>query len=130
MGAIAPERGTMFKNQLCAQCVSDGVWLLLSPLRYGDIVIPEGFYTDFASVPRVPFVFEAWGDRAHREATLHDYLYRIDSIPVVSRAEADRIFLEAMLSTGKPTRIAYPMYWGVRLAGWTAYHKKNVKDIL
>ena len=57
----------MFANRLNAQCVDDGVWLLLSPLRYKDIECPAGFYTDFASVPRVPFVFEACGVSAEFE---------------------------------------------------------------
>ncbi len=129
---------------------TDGIWIVNQPLKYRSellnclIVVPpwfetkepdpEGdpsfFETDFASVPRVPFVYMAWGDRAHREAVLHDYLYRIDSIPVVTYAQANRVFLEAMRSTGKGWFVSYGMYWGVVLGGWTAYHKKKVKDKL
>jgi hypothetical protein len=136
-----------FQTALCTELKegSDGIWIVTKPLKYWSellnclIVVPhwfetEGtndfFETDYASVPRVPIVYEAWGNKAHREATLHDYLYRIDSNPLVTRKEADNVFLEAMLSTGKPKRIAYPMYWGVRLGGWTAYHKLKVKDKL
>ena len=127
---------------------SDRIWVVCSPLKYWSgllnrlIVVPpwfeaEGsqaqdlfFETDFASVPRVPLVYDAWGDRAHREAVLHDYLYRKDSVPVVSYSMANSLFLEAMKSTGKPWYIRYPMYYGVVAGGWTAYHKKNVKDRL
>ena len=129
---------------------TDNVWIVDEPLKYYSellgqlIVIPPWFEskepdpadessffeTDFASVPRIPFAYEAWGDRAHREAVLHDYLYRIDSKPIVTYSQANNVFLEAMKATGKPWRIYYPMYWGVVLGGWTAYHKKRVKDKL
>jgi len=123
---------------------TDCVWVITAPLKYWSerlyklIVVPHWFETeatsdqlfetDFASVPRVPVVYDAWGDRAHREAVLHDYLYRIDSIPVVSRYDADMVFLEAMKSTGKPWYIRWPMFMGVRCGGIMSYHKKSVKD--
>lgn len=130
---------------------NDCVWIVTSPLKYWCglldclIVVPpwfetkepdpsdkeESFFeTDFASVPRVPFIYEAWGDRAHREAVLHDYLYRIDSIPVVSYSQANDIFLEAMKSTGKPWYISRFMYLGVVFGGFTSYHKRRVRDKL
>lgn len=85
-------------------------WELLEPVSYylreegGEtVVVPRGFRTDFASVPR-PFWFwvAPWG-RHGRAAVLHDFLYQLGSItaPDGSRrrpgkAEADRIFREAM----------------------------------
>lgn len=90
------------------------------------IIIPKGFQTDFASVPRVPIVFMLYGDRAHHEAVLHDYLYRTNSIPIVTRSEADNYFKEAMISRRKPYYIYQPMYLGVRLGGFSAYHKLPV----
>ena len=125
---------------------SDKIWVVVSPLKYFSellntlIIVPPWFETeptetekylfetDFASVPRVPVIYDAWGDRAHREATLHDYLYRIDSIPVVTESLANSVFLEAMKSTGKPWWIAYGMYYGVCLGGFSAYHKLKVWD--
>jgi len=44
------------------------------------IEIPTDFESDGASVPRVPIIYDAWGDRAHREAFGHDYGYRTDSV--------------------------------------------------
>jgi hypothetical protein len=41
--------------------------------------IPVGFESDGASVPRLPLIYDAWGDKAHREAFGHDYDYRKDS---------------------------------------------------
>jgi hypothetical protein len=129
---------------------NDAVWVIHSPLKYyseilGRLIVvptwfetepevPSGeplwFETDFASVPRVPIVYELWGNRAHREGVLHDYLFREDSIPVVSWSMANKIFLEAMKSTGKPKRLYYPMYWGVVIGSYPSYHKKRVKDKL
>ena len=124
-----------FLTELDVRCVNDGVWILDAPLRYesdvvGFIEVPTGFQTDFASVPRIPIAYMMFGDRAHRESVLHDYLYRIDSIPVVERSQADDVFFEAMKECGKGFFVRYAMYWGVRFGGWTAYHKKMVIDKL
>ena len=115
---------------------TDNVKIVLSPLKYWSVLlqmlveVPVGFETDLASVPRVPIAYQLWGNRAHREAVLHDYLYRADSNPDVSCSLANEIFFEAMKSTGKPRRIYYPMWLGVVIGGWTAYHKKKVGDKL
>jgi hypothetical protein len=130
----------------------DNIWIVTAPLKYWSdllnclIVIPTWyeiesepesakdrearFYTDFASVPRVPIFYEMWGNRAHREAVLHDYLYRIDSKPVVARSQADSVFLEAMKSTGKSWYLRWPMYLGVVIGGAGGYHKRVVGEIL
>lgn len=109
------------------------IYKLDSPLIYvsvknGTITIPKEFETDLASVPRVPIAYMAWGDKAHREAVLHDFLYRIDANPDVTRAEADYLFKEAMISRGQPLRIYYPMWLGVRIGGGSSYHKMLVCD--
>lgn len=130
-----------FLTELDVRCIDDGRWVLDAPLVYrsdvlivdenlGMITVPTGFQTDFASVPRVPVFFTLFGDRAHREAVLHDYLYRIDAVPRAERSQADNVFLEAMAERGKGFMVRYSMYWGVRLGGWTAYHKKKVGDSL
>jgi len=117
----------------CKLINNDTVWCLNSPLVYisdivGKVEVPTGFETDFASVPRVPIAYSLFGDRAHREAVIHDYLYRTDSVPQVSRSKADNVFFEAMKVRGKSFFVRYSMYWGVVLGGWTAYHKKSVMD--
>lgn len=114
---------------------SDTVYVLNEPLIYhsaliGKIEVPAGFNTDFASVPRIPLIYSAFGNKAHREAVVHDYLYRKDSEPIVSFMKANRVFLEAMKARGKPFYIRHPMYAGVCIGGWTSYHKKLVEDIL
>lgn len=114
----------------CGDCK----WELESRLIYqsdllGDIVvIPTGFQTDLASVPRIPIAYEAFGGRAHREAVLHDFLYRIDSQPVVSFMTANRVFLEAMKARGKSFFVRRGMFLGVCIGGYFSYHRKKVFD--
>lgn len=83
-----------------------------------DLIIPDGFVTDFASVPRVPIIYEAFGDKAHHESVPHDFLYQTHK---TTKAIADSLFLEAMKARGKPIWIRYPMYLGVVLGGQSAY---------
>jgi len=104
--------------------LSDSLWQVISVLVYrsriykGIITVPEGFVTDFASVPRVPLVYFAFGNRAHHESVIHDYIYQTH---LTSKAKADRIFLEAMKARGKPLWIRWGMYLGVILGGRKAY---------
>jgi len=114
---------------------SDEIWALDAPLVfmsdiYGMVIAPRGFQSDLASVPRVPFVYSLWGAKAHREAIIHDYLYRIDSKPRVSFWIANKIFLEAMVAREKPLYVRQPMYWGVCIGGYWSYHKRAVDAVL
>ncbi len=111
----------------------DTIWEILSPLIYesdiiGKIKVPKGFLTDFASVPRIPIAYRLYGDRAHRESVLHDYLYCIDSVPQATYSQANNVFFEAMTVRGKPWGVRHAMYWGVVLGGWPHYHKRKVGD--
>jgi hypothetical protein len=114
----------------------DKIWVLHERLSYWSeelncqIDVEAGFQTDLASVPRVPVLYLKWGNRAHREAVIHDYLYRINSIPVVTFDQANRVFREAMIARGKPKDIYEGMYKGVCLGGKGSYHKKYVEDKL
>ena len=103
-----------------------GTWRLLSPLIYrSDVaddtfVVPKGFVTDFASVPRIPLAFDWLGDRGNLAATLHDRLY---SKPhMVRRAMADRILLEALIVQGVPRLAALAIWLGVRIGGASHYN--------
>jgi len=141
-GVIQDDRGlTMaeFLTELDARLKhgSDTVWVLRpsSPLIYesdilGRIEVPEGFETDLASVPRVPIIYAMWGSRAHREAVLHDYLFRIDSRPLATFSQANGVFLEAMEIRGKSWYVRYPMWWGVWIGSYGCFHQRLVGDSL
>ena len=119
-----------FLTELNCRDLDDNRWELLSDLVYETdvamlyflptfkITVPKGFVTDFASVPRVPIVYSLFGDRAHREAVVHDYLYQTHLVP---KAMADKVFLEAMKARGKSPFVRYGMYWGVVLGGAGSY---------
>lgn len=108
------------------------IWVLQKPLVYHseylgvDIEVPKMFETDLASVPRLPLIYLLWGGKAHSEAVLHDYLFRKDCVPNVSFLVANKIFLEAMKSRGKPLRVRYPMYSGVVIGSYQSYHRRFV----
>ena len=113
----------------------DKVWMLESPLIYysplvGRIQVPAGFYTDFASVPRLPIAFALFGDKAHREGVIHDYLFRKDAIPETCFSKANRVFLEAMESRGKSIFVRWPMYLAVCVFSYPCFHKRSVGDKL
>lgn len=103
-----------------------GHWKLLSDLRWdGDdfaYVVPAGFETDLASVPRLLRCVLNRNGASRRPAVLHDALYHAQT---VSRARADEIFRQALKAEGviAPGRF---MYWaGVRLGGWLAWNNKS-----
>lgn len=109
------------------------LYQLLAPLilNYRGILItvPIGFKTDLASVPRVPFIYNKWGNRAHREAVIHDYLYKRDAIPDLPRTMCDIIFREAMISRGNSPDVYEPMYEAVTAVGWIFYKKCTMDEV-
>lgn len=84
------------------------------------IIVPAGFVTDFASVPRLLWrVLPPWGPYAHA-AIVHDYLYMTGE---VSRELADAIFLEIMEQLDVNWVLRTVMYRGVRLGGWAVWNR-------
>jgi len=125
---------SQFLTALDVRLVTDEIWMLAEPLKYYSeeldlyITVQEGFQTDFASVPKLPIVYELWGTCTHREPVLHDWGYRKDS--GLTFSQANKLFLEAMESTGKPFYIRWPMYLAVCACGYPSYHKLNIADKL
>lgn len=103
-------------------------WITVGEIRYDSklagrvIVIPAGFETDLASIPRhLTALFPVNG--VHRNAAIvHDYLYQAKLV-WCDRALADGVFLEAMevLVEARWRRTA--MWLGVRLGGWLYWRK-------
>jgi hypothetical protein len=63
--------------------------------------VPAGYITDFASVPRLPFVYLAYANKAHLAALVHDWLYS-EGGTEADREYADCVFLQGMLDTLVP----------------------------
>jgi hypothetical protein len=103
---------------------------LLTPFTYevgdlgsGDVIsVPAGFETDFASVPRPLWVVEPPLGDAGKAAVLHDWLYETGER---SRAEADRIFSEAMQVLEVSAWKRGLIYAAVRAFGGRGYRTRN-----
>lgn len=106
-----------------------GIWMVSIPFCYqSDILnkivnVPIGFTTDFASVPRIPGVFDAFGDRAHKAAVIHDYLYHHHEI--CDKDTADKVLKEAMLVSGIDPDVADAFYLGVQAFGSSSYESDS-----
>jgi len=108
------------KNKPSALC-----WRLEQPLIFfsliqGHIEVPQGFETDFASVPRLPLAYLFFGDTAHAAAVVHDYLC-VYHFPrrLVTWDRAAEIFDEAMAASGVSWWRRKAMVTAVRLHGAT-----------
>lgn len=109
-----------FVTDLQVELLPNGkTWRLTESLVYdskltGALVVPAGFETDFASVPRLPLAYLLAGDTAHKAAVVHDYLYQGK---LFRRDICDNVFLEAMRVTGVVGWRSHLMYAAVRLFG-------------
>lgn len=108
--------------------------IILSPLSgglyavvedYG--VIPAGFATDGASIPR--FLWRLLGHPFQSDYievfVLHDYRYQTGSLP---RKEADKEMLDGLKRSGMGWLKRYTIYWGVRIGGDRHYNKNNKEN--
>jgi hypothetical protein len=103
--------------------------ILDGPLVYRDAAgdvweVPKGFSSDLASVPRwvpgiVRIAFRGPLQTAHA-AILHDALYASGS---TTRADADRLFWEALRASGEGVVGAWLLWAGVRIGGWWAWRR-------
>lgn len=82
------------------------------------LVVPSGFITDFASIPRLFHPLLPKLGRYNRPAILHDWLY---AAAVVGKDLADRIFLAAMEATGVSLPRRELMFVAVRYFGWIVW---------
>ncbi len=108
-----------FLNDLLLEATPKGYRLarpLVAIYRDGVYVVPKGFETDFASVPKFLRWFIDNDDvRVREAATLHDFLYRTHWVP---RKTADKMFLEALKAKGCPLGKRLILWAAVRLFGW------------
>jgi len=121
-----------FTEPLIVELIGKNEWLVFKEFQYvrepypdGEkITIPAGFHTDFASVPRIFWVFISPVDTHGKAAVLHDYLYRKELYP---RHICDKIFKEAMKSISVPRWKVFLIYWNVRIFGFFVWLKRKIK---
>jgi hypothetical protein len=115
-----------FLTPLDSRQIDDGHWEMLADLRFASaicrcmFVVPTGFVTDYASVPRAPLTYLLFGGRGNSAAVVHDYLYQIH-IPGVDKPRADLVFREALTALGYNAATCWTMYKAVDLFGAKAY---------
>jgi len=109
----------MFIGGVAVWPATDKLWGLVEPLRYvgarEEFVVPDGYVTDFASVPRVTaWLIPSYGLYT-RAAILHDYLLT-DVLPTgsITSRDADGLFRRAMGELGVPPVKRWLMWAGVR----------------
>jgi hypothetical protein len=131
-GKVAPIAGTGFDSELAVEAATATTWRLTRPLIYtglrGDTwVVPSGYLTDFATVPRFLHWLTLPYGAYTRAAVLHDYLLGLVSnyvsghtpTLVVSSRDADGVFRLAMQELGVPFMKRWTMWAAVRVAALT-----------
>ena len=119
-----------FLNPVLSPLTSGSQWRLMEDywvsLSIGDmLLIPQGFETDFASVPRFFWrVLPPW-DKHLRAALLHDFLYQDGRF---SQAVCDEYFNDAMVSLGIAPWKRWLLYRAVKYFGGIAYRKHRARD--
>lgn len=88
------------------------------------IIVPAGFVTDFASVPRAFWSGMSPHGQYSRAAVLHDYLYWTQTC---TRAQADRLFLTMIKQSGVSRADQQAIYRSVRVAGDAGW-QRNIAD--
>ncbi len=112
-----------FSGPLRTEKIGRQKWEVLAPFSWpmdldGNIVIvPEGFITDGASIPRIfwTLIGPPMGGDYDQSAVLHDYFYNQE---LYTRRRADIEFLLSMRSEGVSWLKRIVMHRAVRTFGW------------
>ena len=115
-----------FESSLDLRATSPDQWVLLQALRYQPvegrpIVVPAGFVTDLASIPRPARALISPNGASRRAAVLHDWLY---CLRAGTRSEADALFLEALEAEGVGWITRRTMWLAVRAGGWVYWNRR------
>ncbi len=109
-----------FESDVVVREIDDTTWKLVEPLRYSGnretFVVPAGFTTDFASVPRAfVWLIPTYG-RYTKAAILHDFLCEESKAGRFDRDDADGLFRRAMRELGVSFLRRWIMWGAVALA--------------
>jgi len=92
---------------------------------YGMVIVPVGFETDGASIPKIFHSIIGPFGGYFPAALLHDFLYSTESATFYhfEREDADSLFLEAMFNLQVPWWTRHTIHAAVRAFGWRYYRK-------
>lgn len=102
-------------------------WRLRAPWRMRhadtDLIIPPGFVTDLASIPKLARSLVQQGDRRTWGPSIeHDYRYYYQIGP---RRTADSAFRQRLRQNGISIAKSWMMWLAVRLGGYRAWSKNK-----
>ena len=106
-----------FNNTLKVEVV-DGGWKLLEPLPYKSdilgriVIVPDGYVTDLASVPRLMrWLVPVANAKNRRAAVVHDWLCseKVQKKMGIDQRKADEVFREAL----KVCEVGFIGRWGM-----------------
>lgn len=106
---------TSFKNMPITELINHRYSRLMAPFMFYsdilgvDVIVPPGFIFDWESIPIIRGTSKISG-------LVHDYLCRIDSIPVIDKRTAADVYREFLLFRGTPKWKVWLKYWVVRYA--------------
>ena len=126
--SCTPDHDIFFMNEPMLEPQENGVFELQHNLLAHDgktqYIVPKGFLTDFASIPRLLWpVFSPIDYKTISPAILHDYLYACPNN--LTRSQVDSIFYSSLIDNRVNPVVAY-LYWlGVRLGGSTHFTTGN-----
>jgi hypothetical protein len=99
-----------------------GLFRLEEPLVWDDgeeiVVVPAGFRTDLASVPRIAQAIVPKVGPYNDAAVLHDYCFVVQTC---SFADANALFLRAMEACGVRSSQRWLIWSAVTAGGWPAW---------
>lgn len=99
---------------------------LVEDYRYGDILIPKGYITDGASIPRIFWNIYPPNKAEYLSAALvHDYLTDLAVKGLRSFLEVDRIFKDMLVELSVSKLDVFLLYTSVRLYHIVKYHSKG-----
>ena len=86
------------------------------------ILVPTGFVTDLASIPRLFWNILPPFGRYTEAAIVHDWIYRNHTF---SRMVCDALFFEMMVALNTPKVTRWTIYLAVRCFGWSAWNNEK-----
>lgn len=124
---------SQFTSKLLVEPIGGGKWELQEGFEYhvgcypSDeiIVVPKGFITDFASVPK-PFwpIIDPVGEHG-KAAVIHDFCY---ATACYNKYRSDQIFLEGMIVLDVEKWKRETMFYAVVSFGWWAWYKHRRRE--
>jgi hypothetical protein len=124
------------QTRLRTERLADGKRELLSELRRescgATIVVPDGFQTDYSSIPFWARFVVRWS-RVDVAGVVHDWCYHVglqDESGRPSRALSDRIWRDiARRGQSRANALQAWVCWtGLWLGGWCAWNKSRARD--